>query len=174
MSHTRTFLLLLFFAPITTAFAADKTGPDFLRRKHAGMASLSSAKPIEALYTDLLKAAQECHSLRIAPGAGTGAPSGALGGMQSASREVSGKLSPDGRSAYIAVTVVGFFGATRSNFLQIDFDSRDDGTNVVVFHRKNVKAQRGFITEVKHWLDGDLAFCEPKPLMIKETPKGDE
>jgi hypothetical protein len=171
MSHTRTFLLLLFVLPITTAFAADKTGPDFLRRKHAGMATLSSTKPIEALYPDLLKAAQECHTLRIAPGAGTGAPSGAVGGIQSASREVSGKMSPDGQSAYVAVTVVGFFGATRSNFLQIDIESRDDGTNVVVFHRNNVKAQRGFITEVKQWLDGDLTFCEPKPLMVKDSAK---
>lgn len=172
MSRTRILPMLLLFAPITTAFAADKTDPEFLRRKHAGMATLSSTKPVEALYQDLLKAAQECHTLRIA--AGTGAPSGALSGIQSASREVSGKMSLDGRSAYIAVTVVGFFGATRSNFLQIDIEGREDGADVLVFHRNNVKGQRGFITEVKHWLDGDMAFCEPKPLMVKETPKSEK
>jgi hypothetical protein len=150
------------------ALAADKESPDYLRSNHAGSRTLVSNEPVAALFPKLREATAACWAGVVKMGTGLPTPpGGAIGTIQSASRGVAGEISADGRSAYILVRAKGFFGAVQTNFLQIDLDESAGGTQVTVFHKNNVKAQRDFLTEVEHWLDGNLSFCYAKPFMDK-------
>lgn len=146
--------------------AADKTSPEFLRTKHAGLAEFDSKEGIDSLFPRVLRATQECWVGEVRPGT--------MGLMvSSASRTVVGELSPDRASAYIVVRARGFFGALQSNFLQIDLAKESAGTTVVVYHKNDVSGQREFFVEVEHWLKGDVSYCEAKPFIRKKSA-GDE
>jgi hypothetical protein len=166
-------MLLLVALPIAgPAFATDKTSPDFLRHKHAGTASFTSTEPVRDLFPKLLRASEECWVGEVKPGAGTGSLGGAIGTMSSASRIVLGELSGDGQSAYVLVRVKGMFGALQSNFLQIDLAGAMDGSHLDVFYKNNVKGQKQFVGQVEHWLNGELNYCDPDPLIRKTTNGG--
>src|SRR5688500_1433371 len=128
-----TALLLALTAAIGPVSAADKTHPEFLREQHAGSKTFVSAQPAATLFPDLLQATAACYLGDVEPGAGMANRGGAIGSLQSASREVTGELSADGRSAYIVVRAKGFFGAVQTNFLQIDIQEAAGTTNVTAF-----------------------------------------
>jgi hypothetical protein len=153
------FALCLAAAP---AFAADKESPDYLRRKHAGVVGLDSEKPVSGLYPLLLEAARKCWVGSVAPGVGTGAIGGAVGTMSSARRVVFGELARDRNSAVVDIQVQGFFGATKTNFLQVDLASRGAGSHVDVYYRNNVSVQRKFPEQVRAWITGDPDRCDPE------------
>lgn len=160
-------LLASFMLCHHSAFGADKTNIEFLRQKHAGTARLSSPESVSDLFPKLMKATAECWAGVTEPSQlGLG---GAVGTLTGASRIVQGELSSDGKSAFISVRAKGGLGLLQSNFLQIDLHQRSDATQVDLYHKNNVKAQRAFITEAEHWLAGDLAWCSPKPFMRKKS-----
>lgn len=151
-------------------YGKDRTGPDILRGKHAGMASFTSAESVSSLYPKLFQATVACYEGEVAPGAGTGTNGGALGAMSSAGRRIGGDLAADGSSAWIVVRATGFFGAVDSGFLQIDLVQTDGASRVDVFHKNNVKGQREFISEVEHWLQGEMDHCHKQPFIRKQKP----
>ncbi|MBD9480112.1 hypothetical protein [Pseudoxanthomonas sp. PXM02] len=153
------------------AFAKDKTGPGFLRERHAGIQATVSSRPVAELFPELLSAIEACY-------VGTTDPSkvgvyGVVGSMTAASRTVHGERSEDGRSAYIQVRARSAFGWIESAFLQVDLDSIELGTRVTAYHERNVELQRSFLTHVNDWVAGNSKSCPPDPFMRKpvvETP----
>lgn len=144
------------------ALAADKESPEYLRQKHAGVVSLDSEKPVSELYPLVLEAAQKCWVGVVAPGVGTGASGGALGTMSSAKRVVFGEIAPDENTAVVDIQVQGFFGATKMNFLQVDFANTKAGSRLDVYYRNNVAGQRKFPGQVRAWITGDPDNCDPR------------
>jgi len=153
-------LLFLLSSFCGTAFAVDKTSPEYLRSDHAGIAKLNSDEPVDTLFPKLLHATQECWVGEVTPGA-MGLP------VSSASRTVLGDSASDKKSGYILVQAKGFFGALKSNFLQIDVNEDAAGSSVTVYYKNRVKGQEQFVGQVEHWLNGDLSFCDSHPFMRK-------
>ena len=165
-------LTLVLLAASSPAAAKDRTGPQLLRDKHDNKVVFATDEAVSTLYPRLLDATRACWVGNVAPGAGTGTNTGAMAGFSSAGREVGSELAADGNSAWIAVRVVGFFGGFTKNFLQIDLEQTDAGSRVVVYNEGNVKAQRQFADEVEHWLNDDVDFCHPQPMMGKKKRGG--
>lgn len=154
-------LCLAFFS--CRAFAADKTGPEFLREKHAGMHTTASSRTVGDLFQMLLSEMEACY-------AGTTDPSkvgvyGAVGSMTAASRKIHGEQSPDGRTAYLQVRARGAFGWIESAFLQVDLESTEQGSRITAYHRRNVELQQSFLVRVEGWVAGDTTPCPTDPFM---------
>lgn len=145
------------------AFAGDKTGPDFLREKHAGMHTSTSSRTVADLFQALLSEMEACY-------VGTTDPSkvgvyGGVGSMTAASRNIHGVQSSDGRTAYIQVRARGAFGWIESAFLQVDLESTEQGSRITAYHKRNVELQQSFLTRVDGWVAGDTTPCPPDPFM---------
>lgn len=149
------------------ACAKDKTTPDDLRNKHAGVVHFTSDRAVSDLYPMIHDATVRCWSDVAYFPSQVG---GAAGELTRASRPISGELNPDGTQAHVIVQVRAAFGLRYADFLQVDLDRESDRTKVAVYYRNDVKAQRDYAVEVQHWLDGDNSWCAPSPSKRKPKP----
>ena len=160
--------LVLFLAGLSVpAHAVDKTSPEYLRGKHAGVATFDSSQAVVELFPSVLKAADDCYAGQTDPA--QGGVYGALGSKTGASRIVEGRLSENGGSAYVQVRAKSAFGIAESVFLQLDLNAKDGGgTRIVAYHKNNVKLQRVFLATAEQWAAGNFSACPIDPFVHKK------
>ncbi len=161
--------LVLFLACLTVpAQAADKTSPEFLRNKHAGIATFDSPHSLDELFPKVLEAADKCYAGKTDPA--QWGMYGAVGSQTGASRIVEGRLSEKGDWAYVQVRAKSAFGLAESAFLQIDLNAKEGGgTRIIAYHKNNVKLQREFMTSAGEWVAGNLNACPADPFVHKKN-----
>jgi len=145
------------------AIARDKTSPDALRGRNAGVVTLTSAYSLGELLPQMLRAADSCYSSSTSatpvPGTG-GAIGGAASMLTSASSAVVSQVDADQQHAYIIVKAVGGMGWMKSNMLQFDLTATHSGTDLLVYRARNGEFYKNAAVNAEAWARGDFSTCK--------------
>jgi len=156
-------LVVIFGLMSQNAIARDKTSPDALRGRNAGVVALTSAYSLVELFPEMLRAADRCYSnstsASTVPGTG-GAIGGAAIALTSASSGVVSQIDADHQHAYIIVRAVGGMGWLKSNMLQFDLTSTQSGTDLLVYRARNGEFYKNAAGNVEAWTRGDFSTCK--------------